>query len=135
MIKLTTAYHGTTKENYDIIQQDGFKVGSYFAWNLADSLEFGGPWVFQVAFEEERFNNMDDPNSNWQFHTREIIPSDRIVAGFLLAKRPLYNNKLLKDTVFWSSLSPEHREQNERVGITFDPFKGILGDTSYDSVG
>lgn len=128
MKKLTTAYHGTTKENYDTILLKGFRVGSYFAYNLADSLTFGGPWVFQVAFDSDRFNPSAEPDDHWQFHTQEHIPADRIVSGFHLTKKDHFKNKVLKDTVFWSNLNEHHIEANARVGITFDPERGILGD-------
>jgi hypothetical protein len=130
-MKLTTAYHGTTKENYDKIMVEGFRAGSYFGYHLEDAVGFGGPWVFQVAFEADKFNNTGP--DDWQFRTEKVISPDRIISGCHVEVQKHFKNKLLGDTVFWSNLSEEHKAQNERIGITFDPTIGIREKAKNDS--
>ncbi len=67
-------FHGTTKKNAEKILSSGFNIGTWFALHLEDALEFGGEYVFQVEFAEDRFSNDVD----WQFHLRKRISPERI---------------------------------------------------------
>ncbi len=70
-------FHGTDEGNAANIRTEGFRIGTYFALHLEDALEFGGPFVFFVRFDEGKFNH-GDPGDEWQFHVRELIPPDKI---------------------------------------------------------
>lgn len=70
-------WHGTNKEAAMAILEEGFNPDSWFALHLEDALEFGGPWVFEVMF--------DDPPDGWeqfewQFHRLEAIPESQIIS-------------------------------------------------------
>ena len=74
-------FHGTNRENADAILSGGFKEGTYFALHQADAVKFGGDYVFQVEFDERRFNNVEDEEGTWwQFWTREIISPGQILS-------------------------------------------------------
>ena len=71
---MTICYHGTDEACAKSILVDGFELGTYFAKNLADSIGFGGEWVFEVMFYQDEIENVD-----WQFSTPTAIRPDRIV--------------------------------------------------------
>ena len=73
---MVIAYHGTRPENVDSILREGFPVGTYFAYNLEDAREFGGPCVFVAKFNEEGFQGIED---GWQFHLREPLAPEAIL--------------------------------------------------------
>ena len=67
-------YHGTNREAARSILKEGFWPDTWFATRREDALTFGGPYIFEVDFE-------DDPIlKEWQFHHPAPIPADRIVA-------------------------------------------------------
>ena len=53
---------------------EGFNIGTYFADHLEDAIAFGGPYVFFVEFDDEKFNGPVD----WQFHLRGRVLPDKI---------------------------------------------------------
>ena len=71
-------YHGTTPENAKSILWDGFKKGSYFAFRVEDSLIFGGPYLFAVAFSADPAMWHGEENG-FQFHLREAIGVEEIL--------------------------------------------------------
>ena len=60
-------FHGTTKENAELIKQNGFQVGTYFGKHLEDAIHMGGGYVFEVLFEE-------NPTEYWEYRNGEVIP-------------------------------------------------------------
>ncbi len=70
------AYHGTSEENAASIQKEGFRVGTYFAFDIEDARHFGGPCVFAVKFHDSGFRGFSD---GWQFHLRDPIPPEAIL--------------------------------------------------------
>ena len=81
-MKHVIAYHGTSLENVESILKEGFRVKTYFAWSFQDALAFGGPCVFSARFNEAGFQGNDD---GWQFHLRDPLSSDAIVAWEIAA--------------------------------------------------
>jgi len=64
-------FHGTTKENADIILENGFKAGTFFGKHLEDSIHMGGDCVFEVFFEKS-------PTEYWEYVCPEAIPKTKI---------------------------------------------------------
>jgi hypothetical protein len=46
-------FHGTGRNASQKISETGFNEGSWFAEHLEDAIEFGGPYVFEVALSHE----------------------------------------------------------------------------------
>lgn len=73
-----TFYHGTSKENWEKIQQDGFLYGNnrltYLAIDLKEAMCYG-----QIVLQVE-YNPFEHPDMNnycedcWQFRVYEPIP-------------------------------------------------------------
>lgn len=91
-------YHGTNEENAASILKTGFHYGSWFAANLQDALSYGGPHVFQVAFDF-------DEAPNWQFHVDGEIGIDKIVEYSIWDKKMLYDNQPLRHTILEANLA------------------------------
>jgi hypothetical protein len=70
-------FHGTDERAAMKILDEGFADDSWFAMHLEDALMCGGPWVFQVVFDEPAcgWDKLD-----WQFHDAAPVPPDRIIA-------------------------------------------------------
>ena len=65
-------WHGTDEATAQIILREGFKPYTHFAAHMEDAIAFGGPFVFDVIF--------DEAPPNWQFRPPERIQPDRIRA-------------------------------------------------------
>ena len=90
-------YHGTNKDAAMIIMKDGFKSNTYFAFNLADALSFGGQYIFRVVidFPEEIFD------LNWQIRVNEHISPEKIVSlEYFKTVYKIYYNNELREEVF-----------------------------------
>jgi len=72
--KKVICFHGTDSANVPHIRREGFREGTFFAKHLEDALEFGGRWVFQVCFDEEKL-----PPGCWQFRITESRSQTQIV--------------------------------------------------------
>ena len=72
------AYHGTIENNVTPIQRSGFRKGTYFAFQIKDALEFGGPYVFTVGFSSDPLKWHGIPDG-WQFWIREHLPPSTIM--------------------------------------------------------
>jgi len=94
---LRICYHGTEEANVESILKNGFNPNSWFAKSLQDALAFGGPWVFEVMFE--------DPPDIWQFHCPFRIESDHIVNCSHLEVTEKFENKELRHRIFESNLN------------------------------
>jgi len=70
------AYHGTTRTNAESIAEKGFRVGTYFAYDIDDALYFGGPFVFAAKFQASGFRGLSD---GWQFHLRDPLSPKSIL--------------------------------------------------------
>ncbi len=64
-------FHGTDENAARCILQSGFFPDCWFAHHLENAIYFGGPHVFEVAF--------DDPPGPWQFHVPSKIGPERII--------------------------------------------------------
>ena len=73
---MIVAYHGTSEEKVASIQREGFRVGTYFAYDIEDALYFGGSCVFAAQFDESGFRGISD---GWQFHLRDTLPPEAIL--------------------------------------------------------
>ncbi len=58
---MSVYYHGTTKENAETIQKQGFKKGTYFTWDLHSALVMGGMYVFGL------FDDKSPEKSYWEW--------------------------------------------------------------------
>ena len=92
-------YHGTSEDAAQRILQEGFKPGTYFARNLADSLHMGGTVLFEVVFDE-------DPTDYWEVITG-YIPPDRILMAYRVRPEILFHDKDLRERLVVSSLAPK----------------------------
>jgi hypothetical protein len=79
-------FHGTNRAASQAIIEQGFREESWFAESLEDAIEFGGEYVFEVAFDY-----MPVIPGNWQMRVSEAVPVECIVR---LTK---YNPKILAD--------------------------------------
>ena len=73
-------FHGTSRENAEIIKRDGFKAGTWFARHMEDAVEFGGPYVFWVKV---KFSAV--PSANWQVCCENALPPMTIQQTVLAA--------------------------------------------------
>lgn len=97
-------YHGTSEENANSIQKNGFNHGSWFAKNLQDALAFGGSYIFEVAFEKP----LPD---HWQFHAEIVIPPERIVSQKVYTQKLIFENSELRNKVFESNLGTDENKE------------------------
>jgi len=71
-------YHGTAKENAESILKEGFHDWTYFSDHLEDAIGYGGPYVFEVFFEQDMFEEDLEECREWQFRWPEPIPPSEI---------------------------------------------------------
>jgi hypothetical protein len=94
-------YHGTTKENVESIQRDGFHVGTYFSASLADALCMGGAYVFGVALP------LDPRKSYWEWICSETVPPERIQhLRWFRDVQVLYYNHQVSKRLRWGDVEP-----------------------------
>ena len=89
-------YHGTTAKAARKILSSGFWPYTWFASHLEDALGYGGPYVFDVAFEGEP--------PDWQFGVPEAIGPERIVRYRVIRARIVTVNPLLGAAIFRNTL-------------------------------
>lgn len=77
-------YHGTNRKNALSIQKNGFRIGTWFARNIHDAIQFGGKYIFSVGLECEKVGS----NVTWQCRTLEAIPAEAIYS--LLEIKTIY---------------------------------------------
>ena len=87
-------YHGTTKENAKTIIKEGFVKHTFFAKHQEDALEFGGDYIFAVAFDSKKIPD------NWQFISRSKISPKKIIEHYRLKKTLVFENTALRERVF-----------------------------------
>ena len=83
-------YHGTSKDNADHIIVGGFIEDTWFAESLQDAIGYGGPHIFEVAFEEE------EVSEKWQFTIPEIIPPEKIITYSLFSRKVILHRPELR---------------------------------------
>lgn len=83
---MSILYHGTTKENADIIIKEGFKKGTFFARHLESSLHYGGDYIFEVLFEY-------DTGEYWEYVTDVDVPVSMIRSYYKLPVELILHNK------------------------------------------
>ena len=85
-------FYGTDKKAVKRILREGFQKDIYFARQLEDALEFGGPYVFFVRFEENEFVGLRW-NVWWQFHPARAIPATKIEKVVKYSQLLIHNNQ------------------------------------------
>jgi len=95
-------FHGTDLVASQTILQTGrFAIKTWFAQHLEDALEFGGPYVFGVAF--------DDPPQSWQFRAGPISLSNVVFLQHYTVNK-LTENPILREQIFAAALIDIHEE-------------------------
>src|SRR5882757_6624388 len=67
-------FHGTERDAAQKISEFGFSAGSWFAEHLEDAIEFGGPYVFEVALAQKPV-----VDGNWQMKIADPVEARSIV--------------------------------------------------------
>lgn len=83
----TVYYHGTNKENADIILKEGFKEGTYFSWDLHSALAFGGMHILAVYFPDKEIKDY------WEWISDKIIPAEEILYYRIFTVECVYDNE------------------------------------------
>lgn len=81
-------YHGTSKENADLIIKEGFKEGTYFTWDLHSALVMGGMYIFGIFFEDKDISNY------WEWRNSKVIHPDKILYLRKFDVECLYDNEI-----------------------------------------
>lgn len=81
-------YHGTNKENANRILKNGFKIGTYFTWDLHSALVFGGQYIFGVYFPDLNIADY------WEYRNKEIITPNKILFLRRFDVECLYDNDI-----------------------------------------
>ena len=109
MERLRIVYHGTcSQEAADSIMRTGFKSGTYFAKDLGDSIEMGGPWIFEVCIPYDEHSEFFKEEEAWQCCHWEPIPPEMIVAYYVITKKDILNNSKLRMKVHHHALLESH---------------------------
>src|SRR5258706_10476613 len=87
---INICWHGTDEKTAKIILREGFKPYTHFAAHIEDALAFGGPFVFDVIF--------DEPAPHWQFRPEEAIPPSRIRTLTQFWSKTVYGEPSFKRT-------------------------------------
>jgi len=75
---LLTGYHGTNPRAANKILREGFKPDSWFAYHIEDARAFGGPVIFEVNFDADKWPRDCIGGPDWQMHHPKRIPPSRI---------------------------------------------------------
>lgn len=67
-------FHGTKAAQAAKISREGFAPKTHFAAHLEDALEYGGPFVFEVALSQEPARK-----DNWQMVVTTAVPTTAMV--------------------------------------------------------
>lgn len=97
-IPLVICYHGTTRECAEIIRAKGFAKNAPFTTTLEDALEFGGKYVFGVAFETKSVPKI------WAFKISKKKSVKDIVFLNKYEKEVIVSNVDLMDKIFESNI-------------------------------
>lgn len=112
-MNLICLYHGTKfKYIADKILKNGFKPNTFFAKNLDEAIEFGGKYVFMVAFKES------DLPDNWQVRCINGITPDRIMLLTKYESKKLFKNEALRKKIF--QLALEEPEEPHAYNFCFN---------------
>ena len=98
-------YHGTSHVGLKKIRKFGFRPGTHFARHLEDALEFGGPVVLQVVFDDSLHHG-----DYWQFTNYNIVKPERIVSITEYRTRKVFDNPELREQVFRTAESQNQQE-------------------------
>jgi hypothetical protein len=109
--KVSIWYHGTDEKAAASIIKTGFRVGTYFGEALQDALTFGGEHVFEVELDDSKINKGAHPEDDWQLHTLEHIPADRIVGYKVYAVEKRFENQELRSQLATKSLAAAKERQ------------------------
>lgn len=88
-------FHGTDLESSELILKNGFKIGTFFARDLADALEFGGPYVFMVSLPID--------NGQWQQIENVAVPEEAIVRLTHYRSTVLVDNPERREAVLFAT--------------------------------
>ena len=97
-------FHGTDLiASLTILRSGGFAIKTWFAQHLEDALEFGGPYIFGVAF--------DNPPQSWQFKAGPISLSNVVFFQYYYVNT-LTENPILREQIFVAALVRHEEEGN-----------------------
>ncbi len=96
-------YHGTNKRTADLILKEGFRIGTYFTWDLHSSLIMGGKWVFGVYFIDK-----DPSNSYWEFITPKLISREEILFLRKFDIKCIFDNELKNQEICLLNFKEDH---------------------------
>jgi hypothetical protein len=85
-------FHGTNKKAAELILEEGFNIGTYFAFHLEDAIEYGGNYIFEVLFEIEK--------QGWQFSINRRKFMNDIVRHYVINISDIYKNENKKRDFF-----------------------------------
>ena len=80
-------YHGTSKVNADYIKKYGFKMGTYFTWDLHSALVMGGRYVFGIYFENRNRNDY------WEWISDAVISPNEIIYLYRFDVKIIFDNE------------------------------------------
>lgn len=114
-------YHGTNKEEANVILKEGFKVGTFFSKHMESALQYGGEYMFVIFFEE-------NPTEYWEFVSNEVVlPSEILILHVIKSDKLYYSKEVEKRNRYQF-----HKEINPGKKIcTKCEGKGELGDFDY----
>ena len=93
---MSICFHGTDLvASLAILKSGEFAIETWFAQHLEDALEFGGPYVFGVAF--------DDSPQDWQFKAGPIALSNVVFLRHYTVNE-LTENPILRERIFVAAL-------------------------------
>ena len=87
-------YHGTTKENSEIILKKGFKTFSYFTQYLDTAMVQGGNYVFAVCTPQ-----FPEDFKGWEWRNKKTIPPTNILRLINFSYEKLYFNDKLSEKI------------------------------------
>ena len=123
-------YHGTNKENAELILKQGFREWTHFTWDLHSALVMGGMYIFGIYFPDL------DITQNWQWRNPERIPPHQILYLRKFSIDCIYDNDITMGEVNRIFLQEQHggilfcEKCNGRGGLNKAPNYGGWGNDS-----
>ncbi len=86
-------YHGTSKENANIILKEGFKEATYFTWDLHSALVMGGIHIFAIYFPDKEIIDY------WEWISDKVISAKEILYYRVFTVECIYDNEDAREAV------------------------------------
>jgi len=96
---LHIVYHGTNKENAEMILKEGFKPGTYFAKNLAEALMYGGGHVFEVLMKHKHDPYWFEHFRCWQISNKNHLPISKIITLRVYSRKDIFADESIRKEV------------------------------------